>query len=186
MRYFIGFLVTILLILLLIVMIFRGGGEEKPQVPETTKTLDSYASTNAETILTIDGPINAESQHQAVRITVDRNNATFEHLTGYEDKVARMERFSSNQSAYQNFLLALSQAGFTQGVNDESLKDERGHCPAGNRYVFELRQDNKNIQRYWATSCGGTATYEGNTDLTLDLFQAQIPNYSDLIDNVEL
>src|SRR3954469_853743 len=101
MRYFIGFFLTIFLIILVIILIFRGGGN-KPQAPQTTKTLDSYASTSAEVRLTIDGPINAETLHQQVQITVNKNNATFEHIQGYNGNVVRTERFNNTENGYEN------------------------------------------------------------------------------------
>ena len=61
-----------------------------------------------------------------------------------------------------------------------------GLCPLGDRYVFEFKQDGKELERYWATNCGGTKTYSGNVSLTLALFQAQIPNYNDLVQSISL
>lgn len=184
MRYFVGFLVTMGLIFLLVILLFRGSG--KPKVPLTTKTIDSYATTNAETILTIDGQVNAASLHRQLRITVDRDDVTYEEIEGYEGHVTKMEHYSNNESAYTNFLLALGHAGFTNGDDSKLLRDERGYCAEGQRYIFELRQDNKDIERYWATSCGKPKTYLGVLSLTLELFQAQVPNYDELTRNVEL
>jgi len=172
------------LILLLIILLFRGGG--KPKVPVTSKTIDSYATTNAETILTIDGKVNAASLHKQLRITVDRDDVKFEQIDGYEGNVVKMEHYPNNESAYSNFLLALGHAGFTKGDNTKALRDERGYCAQGQRYIFELRQDNKDIQRFWATSCGKPKTYLGVLSLTLELFQSQVPNYDELTRNVEL
>ncbi len=62
MRYFLGFLITILLLFMLILLLFRGGS--KPKVQVTGKALSSYATTDAEVRLTTDGPVNAEEEHQ--------------------------------------------------------------------------------------------------------------------------
>jgi hypothetical protein len=79
-------------------------------------------------------------------------------------------------------MLSLSHAGFTKGNADKALSDERGYCPLGSRYIFELIDENgKTIERYWATSCGKPKTYQGNVSLTRSLFQAQVPDYSRLI-----
>jgi hypothetical protein len=184
MRYFIGFLVTILLIILVIFLLVRGGG--KPKVTTTAKTLDSYATTNAEVRLTIDGPVNADQIHNQVRISVDRDNSTFEHIKGYQGNTVKMQRYPNNQAAYATFLLALAHVGFTKGNPDPALRDERGYCPTENRYIFELRQDERDIERYWATGCGNPKTYLGNVGLTLDLFRAQIPDYATLTQDAEL
>lgn len=184
MRYIFGLLVTLGLIILLIVLLVGGGG--KPKVPATSKTLDSYATTNAETRLTIDGPINAQSLHNQIRITVDRDNVTYEQVQGYNGNVTNMQRFDNTENAYANFLSALARAGFTKGNPDKALADERGYCSAGDRYIFELRQDEKNIERFWATSCGNPKTYAGNANVTVELFKAQVPGYPDLTQNIIL
>ena len=184
MRYYIGFLIAAGLIILLIFLLFRGGG--KPNVPVTPKTLVSYANTNAQASLTIDGPVNADQLHQQVRITVDNTEVTFEQIQGYNGSVVSQQQFSGNQNAFDVFLHALDYAGFTNGNTSKALSDERGYCALGDRYIFELSQNGNNIERYWATSCGKPKTYLGNLNLTLNLFQAQVPGYSDLVQNVRL
>lgn len=182
MRYFLAFLVTLALILSLFFLLFHGGS--KPKIPLTTKTLGSYASTDAEVIMTIDGPVNADQNHQMVRVTVNRDDVMFEQIQGYQNTVVNLQNFANNQYAYVNFLLALAHASFTNGDANPNHSDERGYCPLGDRYIFELRQDNKDLERYWATSCGSPKTYLGAFNLTVSLFQAQVPQYSDLTQNV--
>lgn len=184
MRYFIGFLVTIGLIILLIVLLFTGGGGSKK--PKTTKALADYATSNAVVRLTIDGPINADQNHQAVRITVGQDDTTYEQIQGYQGTVVNQQSFANNQDSYSNFLYALGHAGFTQGDSSKLLANEKGYCPLGNRYVFELIDGGSNVERYWATSCGKPKTYKGNVNLTLTLFQAQVPGYSNLTQNLSL
>jgi hypothetical protein len=181
MRYFFAFLATLVLIFLLIFLLFRGGGN--PKIPLTIKTLHSYASTDAEAQLTIDGPINADLNHQQVRIRVNRDDVTFEQLQGYDGNVINTQSYANTENAYTNFLFALARSGFTNGNNDPNSSDERGFCPQADRYVFQLRQDGKDIERYWATSCGNPKTYLGSLNLTLSLFQAQVPNYTELTQN---
>jgi len=182
-KYFVGFIATIVLIILLIILIFHGGGAK---VPSTAKTLDSYASTDAEVSVTIDGPIVADQNHQAVKITVSNDSAVFEQIQGYQGDVIKQQSYPNNTDAYTNFLFALERAGFTEGSSASNLKDERGYCPLGDRYIFEINQDGKELERYWATSCGNPKTYKGIVGLTLTLFQDQIPDYSDLSQNAKL
>lgn len=184
-RYFIGFIASIGLLVILIVLIFSGGSSPK-KVPKTSKTLDSYATSGGSVVLTIDGPINAEQNHEQVRITVSGDSATFDHIKGYEGGVADTKSYPNNQDAYTNFLFALEKAGFNLGNTSSSLKDERGFCPLGDRYIFELQQDGEELQRFWATNCGGTKSYLGNVNLTLQLFQNQIPDYGNLTQNINL
>jgi hypothetical protein len=184
MRYFITFIAMLGLLFLLLFLLLHGGG--KPKVSTTNKTLISYANTDAQAQLTIDGPINADQIHTAVRITVDQNQVRYEQIKGYQNTIVNQQSFDSNQDAYANFLAALQHAGFTLGATTAVLKDERGYCPLGNRYIFELNQDGNQLERYWATSCGTPKTYNGVLTLTLDLFQAQVPGYSQLTQNLGL
>jgi hypothetical protein len=193
MKYFIGFLVTIGLIIVLILLLFSGGNggsdNSKPTSgkPKNTDELAAYASTNAVARLTIDGPIIANQNHQAVQITVDQNDVTYSQVQGYEGTVVNQQDFKNNQNAYSNFLYALGRAGFLKGNDDKTLANEKGYCPTGNRYVFELIQNGKDIQRYWGTSCGGNnKTYLGSLNLTITLFQVQVPGYRTLTQSLNI
>ncbi len=183
MRYFLAFLVTLGLILVLFTLLFHGGS--KPKTP-AGKPLSSYATTDAVVRMTIDGPINADQSHQAIRITVGRDDVTYEQLQGYQGNVIKVQTYPNNGDAYVNFLLALSHAGYTLGDKSAALKDERGYCPLGDRYIFELTQQDQEIERYWATSCGKPKTYLGAFGLTTDLFKAQVPDYNSLDQNIAL
>ncbi len=184
MRYIFGLFITIGLIILLIILLVGGGG--KPKVSKTSKTLDSYASTDAEVRMTIDGPVNGQPIHTQVRVTVDRDNVTYEQLQGYDGNVVKTQTYENTQEAYATFLLALAHAGYTKGNLDKALADERGFCPLGARYIFELNQGSHNIERFWTTSCGNPKTYEGNRGLTINLFQNQVPDYDGLTHNLVL
>lgn len=181
-RYFIGFIAIFGLITLMIILIFHGGGKPKP----TPRTLESYATTDAQVRLTIDGPINADQIHQQVQIIVSNISSTFKQIQGYQGNVVNQKSYASNVNAYTNFLAALGHAGFTSGTNNPALKNEMGYCPLGSRYIFELQQDGQDIERFWSTSCGSPKTYAGNTGLTLTLFQAQIPDYNALTTNLSI
>lgn len=183
MRYFISFLVALGLLFLVIFLLFHGGN--KPAAPQlTAQSLSSYASTDAEAVMTIDGPVNYVQNHQQIRVTVSRDTVTYEQLQGYSGNVVNMQQYANTQDAYTAFLLSLARAGFTQGNNDPKARDERGFCPLNDRYIFQFTQDNHDLERYWTTTCAGPKTYLGSLNLTLRLFQLQVPNYSDLTQNI--
>ena len=184
MRYIWGLFVTIGLLILLIIILVRGGGN-KTVVPSTAKSLISYADTNAEVRMTIDGQINADSIHRQIRITVNRDNVNYEVLQGYNGRVITSQHFSNTGSSYNSFLHALSHAGYTRGKTDKAFADEKGYCPLGKRYIFELSQDNDQIERFWTSTCGKPKTYLGNSNLTVDLFEAQVPGFAELSQKVE-
>jgi hypothetical protein len=176
MRYYIGFLVTVGLLVMLIFLLFHGGGT--PTVLTTTKPLYSYADTGSEVRLTIDGPINANINHQQVQIAVNANTVTFDQIQGYDGNIVNQQQFSNSPNAYSAFLHALEIAGFTEGDTSSAIGNEQGHCALGSRYVLELVQGGSDLERFWTTSCSGlTASYEGNFPLTLTLFEAQVPGY---------
>lgn len=177
MRYFVGFLITIGLVILLIILLV-GGGSNK--IPTTNKPLSSYASTDAQAIMTIDGPVNANQDHIELRITVGRDQVSYEKMSGYDGNVVDSKLFTNSQSAYTEFLLALAHAGFTRGSRDKTLADDRGYCPLENRYIFELNQDGQQIERYWTSDCNTPKTYLGNRSLTITLFEKQIPGFEDI------
>ncbi|HVW22875.1 MAG TPA: hypothetical protein VHB51_00050 [Candidatus Saccharimonadales bacterium] len=168
----------------MIILLFSGGGSNK--LPNNSRTLVSYANTDAKARLTIDAPIKDPAEHQQIQITVDRDTISLELLKGYDGEVTNVQSFPNSQNSFDVFLHSLSVANFTHGNTDKSLKDERGYCPLGDRYIFELLQDGSSIERFWATSCGSPKTYYGNVNLTLLLFENQVPNYSDLTQNVNL
>lgn len=184
-RYFVGLFLTIGLIILLIMLIVGGGdGGQKSKdakVPLTKKELTSYANTGAEVRFIIDGPVNSVEEHRQAEISVSRNNTRYEQRTGYNGQVLKSYNFPNTQASFSEFLNALANVGFTQGILTAENADESGFCPTGNRYVFELINDSKTLQRFWATSCGNDiGTYKGQLAPTLKLFRAQVPDYVDL------
>lgn len=195
MRYFIGFLITIGLLILLVVLLLTGGhgGNDNKQIqttgekPRTVSQLAAYADTDVVAQLIVDGEINSDQQHTALRVTVGREQVTYEQIQGYQGTVVNEQTFANNQSAYSNFLYAIGRAGFTLGDSNPRLANEKGYCPLGHRYTLQLLDGNHQIQRYWATNCGNSipSTFKGNLNLTLNLFELQVPNYNDLISNIE-
>jgi hypothetical protein len=180
-------MVTIGLLLVLIILLFRSDGGDKQKVSTTEKPLTSYSSTTAETRMTVDGIINYTGEHRSIRITVGRDQITYEVMKGYEGEVVTSKTYDNNQAAYNNFLSAIGRAGFTKGDKSSALKNEKGYCPLGKRYVFELRQDGEDLERYWITNCSSTPkTFKGNASLNIQLFQLQVPDYNDLAGQVDL
>ena len=176
MRYIIGLLVTIGLIILIFVLILRGSG---PSATVPQINLGSYASTNATAQLVIDGPIISNQNHNEVQIIIGKDSTTFNLYQGYNQNIVNTQSYANNQSAYAVFLQALSHYNFTKGNPDKALADERGQCAEGNRFIFSLVSNGKDVERYWSTSCG-TGTFKGNTAVILDLFRNQIPDYDKL------
>lgn len=183
MRYFIGFLVSIGLIITLIILLFSGSSSPKQATP---KLLSSYAGTNAVVQMTIDGPVTAQQTHTQVRVTVGRDQATFQQFQGYDGIIVKSKSYDNTANSYNVFLRALAHAGFTQGNKNATINDSTGYCPLGEVYTFELIDSGNQLEKFWTTSCGSPKTFTGNASLVTSLFRSQIPDYQTLIQNINL
>ena len=184
MRYFLGFLIAIGLIVLVFILIlkaFSGGSGSSKSAPAP---LISYAKTATMMQLTIDGPIIANQNHQAVQIDVSQNNTKLDIIQGYQGKVVNTQSFGNNQASYSDFLQALNVAGYTKGISS-STTDYSGYCPFGERYVYKvINSTGQTTQQYWATSCGGQGDFKGRVVTVNEHFQKQIPDYNTLTQNL--
>ena len=176
-RIIIFLLVVTGLIWLLVVLfqsVFSNGNSTTSTV--TKVNLTSYANTDAAATLYIDGQVVANQEHNAVRITVDRNQASIEVIKGYDGQVVAQQVFPNTQASYLQFLSALDKAGYTKGDSDPALQNDAGSCPLGSRYIYTLTDGSKEVLHYWTTSCSNAGgTYGGSSSLTRQLFMLQIP-----------
>ncbi|HET9098426.1 MAG TPA: hypothetical protein VFN51_02300 [Candidatus Saccharimonadales bacterium] len=181
-RIWIGVLAIFALIVVIVLLVAPGSGTK----PSTAKSLPSYANTPTIARLRIDGPIVYDQQHQGIQIDVSNSQVVFEQLNGYNYQVVKQEAFPNNTSAFSNFLYALNYAGFNLGDKSSSLSNVTGRCSDGSRYSFQLLENGSFIQNFWATSCGGTATYKGIVSQTIQLFKAQVPGFDNLTQGINL
>lgn len=186
MRYFLG-LLAIVAFVVLIVVVFTRQGPRTPTVGNKIVKLTDYVNKNSEVRLTIDGSINAEENHRSIQISITPNSRTLTVFQGYDQTVLRQQAYPNASSAYDNFLRALANLSFIKERTGIKQTDERGVCPTGNRYIYQLREDDKDVTRLWSTSCsGGQGTFAGNGPTVRDLFQRQIPDYAKLTADVRL
>lgn len=180
MRYIVGLLIAVGLGILGIILLFRfifGGGST---VPPKTQLL-TYANTNVVMRLTIDGPINVDQDHRRIQIDVGSGNNEVRFMTGYQGNIVKAQTFDSNPTAYSNFLRAIDLQGFTKGDDSKGLADERGYCPTGYRYIYEIVDGSTTKQRYWTTSCNQVKSFQGNSGVINTLFKAQVADYEQQI-----
>jgi hypothetical protein len=185
MRYFLGFLAAIGLIVLVFVLIIRGFTGHKSSNPTNQSSLMDYAGTSTVMQLTIDGPIVSDQNHRAVRITVGRDQTTFETIKGYDGQVDISKSYENTQASYANFLRAIQLLGYNRGDTDPAKSDERGYCPNGRRYIFEVVTGSASVQRFWRGSCG-VGTFKGNNNTIVTLFKQQVPDYTQVTGNLQL
>ncbi len=179
--------VGVIVFILLLVLIFGGHGKKTPIGPQLNP-LPDYAGTNATVSLTTDGIVNADELHRSIRITVSNSQMTLDVLQGYNPRVIQSKSFQNNQEAYTVFLKAINNYGFLAKFKKPKVSsDERGQCPLGFRYILDLNQDGDDLSRAWATTCGSKiGTSSGAVSTIRQLFENQIPDYDQLVSQVNL
>lgn len=177
MKYFIAFLASIALVIFVVVLVVRGFTGNDKQDKNVPAPLIDYANTSVEMQYTITGPVIADEKRKALRITVGQDQVKIEKLEGYNEAISQQKIYANNLAAYSEFLRALDIAGYTVGLDDASLKDERGYCPSGERYSFDIIDGGSVKQHYWTTSCGKTGNFKGKSRSIITLFEKQVPDY---------
>ena len=185
------FLAFIAIVIFIVVLIVRGGDnppEEQTPSGTTILPLPEYAGTDAEVSQTTQGIVNGDELHRSIRIIVSGNSRELDIIEGYSGDVISRKTFDNTEEAYSVFLRAINGAGFlTELPKSKYPADERGQCPLGQRYIYNLNQDGEDLSRTWSSSCGkAVGTSGANTSTLLTLFRNQIPNYSSLTSDVDL
>ena len=178
-RYIVGFLLAVGLIVVVIVLIVRAliSGPSTSPLQPAQHDLRSYENTATTVQLTIDSPVTAPERHHDIIINVGNDLTVLTVTQGYQGQAIRSRTYPMDESAYGVFLRALNANGFTQGNNDPTKKDERGHCALGDRFLYQIIDPSgQEIQHYWYTSCG-SGTFNGAPATIRRLFQAQVPDY---------
>lgn len=157
-----------------------GGGAPTPA------PLSSYYDTATRVKFTAKNAVQASSTHREVEITVGGNLSTITIYSGYQGQIVRTKSYAMNDESYRAFLKSLEITGnYTAGNHDPEVRDETGYCALGERYTYEIIDPAGEVtQHLWSTSCG-PKTFAGNADAVQELFTLQIPDYSDITDNVE-
>jgi hypothetical protein len=181
MRYFVGVLVVFGLLLIIILLLLGGGKSTNTNIVN----LDSLAGTDSSVRLVTVGALVYNDDHRSISINVSRDTVDLDILKGYEDEVISSRSFANNQTAYATFLRALDLAKFNQG-DAKKLSDPRGHCPFGQQNFYEVIGGAGQVnQKFWDDSCG-VGNFDGMSSVIIRLFQNQVPNYSELTQNVNL
>lgn len=181
MKYFLISLGVLLLIIFGIV-IFNTGGTKTVNTPgkKPVVLMDYLNNNNASVQFSVEGPINAIENHRTTLITVGPTSRNVTVFTGYQGQALVSKSYPNDTNSYSAFLAALNRAGFTKdrklanGVNSESV------CPTGSRNHYLLVENGKDQMNLWSAPCA-SGSFGGNVGLTTTLFQAQIPNYANVV-----
>ena len=187
-RYAIGIIGIVLIAVLAIFLLTRHGSNTTNKTPgKQTVNLTKYIDkTGSEVRWTMQGAMVGEDQRRSVRVVVTPNERRLEILDGYEEAVESTKTFNNTYEAYDAFLRALDLAGFTK-EHKTAVTDERGVCPLGNRFVYDLADGSDHPLHLWSSTCGfNVGTSAGNAALISQLFRNQVTDYNKLVQNVKL
>lgn len=186
---FIIFLTLVIGIVLLLILIFGSGSKnnqkntDKP-APVTPVVLTDYVDTDSYVVLTLDGRINGDDVHRKIRITVGPDSRQIDIIQGYGNNIIDTKSYLNNRRAYDAFIRSLNRLDFAK-ERKTSMTDDRGVCPTGQRFIYEVYNDNAQVSRTWAGSCT-QGTSRANSALVNQLFRAQITDYSKFTSAVSL
>ncbi len=187
-RYLVAFVFSLALIILALVLFFSNNQRTSPaQLQDQITRFSAFAKTDAVATLDIDGPIVSPSEHNEVKISVSSIEINLEVMEGYDNGVIVNQTFPNTQNSFEAFLRALYVNGFDSAPKKDSLTSPIGLCSQGDTYTFGLTRDSTVLVNSWITNCyNDIFTYNGNLQNTLILFQKQIPNYSQYVNNLNL
>lgn len=184
MKYVIGVIVVVFVMFIALLAVFNRGGDNAQQGDQAVNLRD-YADVSSRVEYTTYGPVVAQEERRAIRISVSETERFVEVLAGYEGRVIRRESLSNNRSAYAEFLAALDKAGYT--LEADTADDRSGVCPLGKQYTYDLYDTGEEIMSNWSTSCSKKhGSFGGQRDLVRRLFQRQIPDYGTITRDVRL
>jgi hypothetical protein len=178
MRFFLSILGVIIFVVVAIVII-ASTGSSTPKVKPIVVT--DYGNAGNSVTQTTTGILIGNEQRQAIRVTVNNTERDIYLLNTYDQTIINSETFPNTSAAYNTFLGALQNAGFSNSRRS-NLTNIYGVCPLGNTYQYELTSPTKTVFNNWSTSCNSSqGTFAGNGPLIRQLFSLQIPNYNSFI-----
>lgn len=165
-------------------LLFNGSGEETEQIQRNT--LIETTSDRA-VRMTIRGEITADEEFRSYQITISPTSRVMTTYAGYLDSQIETAQLDNNTRAYEEFVFALDRAGMMSGTPLEGeANDRRGLCPGGKILEFETLSGGQSEEMLWTTTCGGRAggSFEGSSSQISDMFLQQIPQGSELLNNI--
>jgi ABC-type antimicrobial peptide transport system permease subunit len=175
MRFFLSILGVIIFVVLVIVIIASGNSGGNIVKPVN---LVNYNTPNSAVTQITTGPLVADEQRQALKITISQSQRTIEVLSGYNQIVTKTEILQNNPASYSVFLGALANASYTTSRKTNQI-NMFGVCPLGNTYQYQSYNGTKTLSNLWSTSCAlSDGNFAGNGPLIRQLFALQFPDYN--------
>ncbi len=187
MKYVFGIVGVIIVLLIIVLAIFFGGRNSTEQTAVDKVILSEQTDGNTAVKLTTQGRLVGDTERRAIAVTVTSTQRRLDILSGYDESVISSKTFPNTQEAYETFLVALEEAGFTN-QRISLIDDERAACPLGRRFIYQLRENGEDVLRSWDTNCrsDNPGTFDGESNLVRTLFERQIPDYRKETSSVRL
>ena len=164
-----------------------GGGASEPVVDTGREALLNTALDRS-VRMTVRGPIVADENFHSYTVTVSPTTRVLTTYEGYLDRQVDTKQLVNNTRGYEQFVYALDRTNVTDAVTLEAdAADMRGICATGRVYQYEIMQASNVVKKIWTTTCSKSKGSLKASNTTISkLFQAQIPDYSDLTQKVKL
>lgn len=186
MRYVIAIIVVVAVAFLAIFFVSNNKDKDQPNQQSAPVKLTSLINQDVAPSVTTEGKLTGDDTRRAIRITVKGGSRTINILQGYNETVIKTQTFDNNQAAFEPFLQALDNAGFTKSQTG-MYTDSSGVCPTGNIYRYSYTSYNDSTHELWSASCGvGVGPFAGDGARIRQLFEAQITNYDEFVNGVQL
>ncbi len=165
---------------------FRSQITNRPAAVKPLTLVDYVTRDTAMVRYTVTGPTVANENHNSITLAISKSQRRLQTFRTYADTLNLDQTFDNNQPAFEDFMRALQNAGFAASKTRPGNPTEIGTCPTGQRYIYELIDDEKIVLRTWSNSCGDNGTFNGSPSTIRALFQAQIPAYNKLTSSFSL
>jgi hypothetical protein len=140
--------------------------------------MSNFKNQNAIVSLTTVGQMVGDSERRSIRVSVTPTERRIEILSGYDQNVTSSQSYENINAGYEAFLSAMDVAGFTKSKKP-AIVDQKGVCPTGRQYVYDVASGGGHPVHLWGTSCAtAQGTFAGASETIQQVFRAQIPDYA--------
>jgi hypothetical protein len=145
--------------------------------------LSDYKKSGVTVRMSIEGPVVADENYRKLEVDITNSSRDTKVITGYRGTVLKESKLDNNEPAFDAFMDALDNAGFTAARPNVKNKDYTGQCATGRRYIFDLIEDGKTISSLWRSTCTDLAPGTLGVMATpiSNLFRLQLPNVDQVI-----
>lgn len=164
-----------------------GGGEQQPVVDTGEQALLN-TSLDRSVRMTVRGPIVGDDQFHTYTTTISPTTRTMTTYEGYLSRQVETRQLANNSKGYEQFVYALDRAQLLNTVTLEGEEaDMRGICATGRVFQFDIMQASNVIKKIWTTTCQKSrGTLKANRQPIINLFNAQITNFTELTNKIDM